>query len=157
MVYDSIKMSFYFIESLALQSQNNFLTRFSHYQWQWYISFNIWWYIIRSASSYKKRDYNLTVQRNLSEKEDELLQCSRWLQQSQANTALPTRKGKKNPISLSFHRGHWWYCGLVGGRRGRNTTHITFRSFCQDLWYISRIQSVIVRSRSEWQMIIYCG
>lgn len=46
----------------------------------------------------QRKDYNLTVQENLSEKDDELLQCSRWLQQSQRTA--PTRNGKKNPISL---------------------------------------------------------
>lgn len=64
-----------------------------------FITFNIWWwYIAYSACSYKTREFNLTVPRNLSEKEDELLQWSRWLQQSQANST--DLKGKKSNFSL---------------------------------------------------------
>lgn len=61
-------------------------------------------YIIQYLKTYytfctfiQKRNYNLTVQENLSEKEDELLQCSRWLRQSQATST--EQEGQKNPIS----------------------------------------------------------
>lgn len=54
----------------------------------------------------------------------------------------------KKPISPR------WTSAKEGLGGGRNTTHITFRSFV-GIYDISGIRCVIVRSRSEWQMIIY--
>lgn len=107
-----------------------------------FIFSNIWWFIIRSARSCKE-DYNLTVQENLSEKEDELLQCSRWLPESQ----------EQKIQYLSFN--------VDSGRKGEEERReiqliLRFAALWGFMIYISRIRSVIVRSRSEWQMIIYC-